>query len=679
VGLQVVFTPEGSLNPEAAAAQRQLIASAGARMQAALGSTRYSLLRTYTSVPAIAVLLSPEAVDALQASGLASRIGQDVALNTSDAKSTPIVEATETAVFGRTGKGQNIAIVDTGVDGTHPYLQQTVTGPSKVVSEACFTSDSTCPNTSNSQTGSGAGAPCPWSSCEHGTHVAGIAAGKDTSKTNVGFNGVAPDANLVAVRVFSDNCGHPCAWASDILAGLNYVYGVATASVNPLAVASVNMSLGGGSFSTDCDTVAPWDTLKLAIDNLRSIGAATTIASGNDSNKSGVGAPACISTAITVGATNALNAPYSEFVAPFSNSSAQVELLAPGAGITSSVPGGGFAYMVGTSMATPHVAGAWAVLKQSAPGASVAALLSHLQATGLPITDSDNSVTVPRIRVLAASVRISDTGFVDAEKFTGAGTMGVISNGIGLGTRMGGPFSGSINISGVPGGSKIVAAYLYWMTLGGPNDTIKFQGQSIKGTLIGASQNACWPSVNPMGPNRVYRASLPASLAPGNGSYTVSGVGGSYNIDGQGASLVVIYAPPYLEIPSTSRAIVIRHGAMTLNAVGQTMSQTFSGLSVPKNPSFVELHIGMGNGNTGGYEDSMLFAGSPITSKGAFEGFNGPGWDAPRIAVPVSLLPAGTTSASNSLSLVPHTAGQCLAWAYSALSYKWQDGSIIGY
>jgi hypothetical protein len=66
-----------------------------------------------------------------------------------------------------------------------------------------------------------------------------------------------------------------------------------------------------------------------------------------------------------------------------------------------------------------------------------------------------------------------------------------------------------------------------------------------------------------------------------------------------------------------------------------------------------------------------ISAGSPITSKGAFGGSNGPQWDALRIGVPASLLPAGTTSAANSLSLVPNVTGDCLAWAYSALSYQW--------
>jgi hypothetical protein len=70
--------------------------------------------------------------------------------------------------------------------------------------------------------------------------------------------------------------------------------------------------------------------------------------------------------------------------------------------INSSVPGGGFEPLQGTSMATPHVAGAWAVLKQVAPGAGVTSILTALQSTGLPINDPPSGGVYPRINVNAA-------------------------------------------------------------------------------------------------------------------------------------------------------------------------------------------------------------------------------------------------------------------------------------
>ena len=89
-------------------------------------------------------------------------------------------------------------------------------------------------------------------------------------------------------------------------------------------------------------------------------------------------------------------------VSDFSNSSPELDLLAPGRWITSSYPENYFATGYGTSLAVPHVAGAWALLKSGAPNASVDQVLSALQSTGVSVTDSRNNITRPRIQVDAA-------------------------------------------------------------------------------------------------------------------------------------------------------------------------------------------------------------------------------------------------------------------------------------
>ena len=104
---------------------------------------------------------------------------------------------------------------------------------------------------------------------------------------------------------------------------------------------------------------------KPIIDNLRSIGIATVIASGNSGIPFAISSPACISSAVSVGSTNK-----DDTVSAFSNVASFLSLFAPGDSITSSVTGGTYASESGTSMATPHVAGAWAVLHQAAPTAS---------------------------------------------------------------------------------------------------------------------------------------------------------------------------------------------------------------------------------------------------------------------------------------------------------------------
>src|SRR6476660_4669395 len=138
------------------------------------------------------------------------------------------------------------------------------------------------------------------------------------------------------------------------------------------------MSLSGDLFSTACDDL-PY---KPIIDNLRSIGVATVVASGNNGSRLSISAPACVSSAISVGATDkADNLSWFTNVAPF------LSLLAPGENIVSSIPGGAYEALSGTSMATPHIAGAWAILRQAAPAASVSAVLTVLRQTGRPIAD----------------------------------------------------------------------------------------------------------------------------------------------------------------------------------------------------------------------------------------------------------------------------------------------------
>jgi hypothetical protein len=193
------------------------------------------------------------------------------------------------------------------------------------------------------------------------------------------------------------SCGGvaPCpgAFSSDIIAGLEYVY----TRASTFNVAAANMSLGGTAFTGPCDD----QPYKPAIDNLRAIGVASVVASGNGSSGSAISSPACVSSAVSVGATDKANA-----VAYFSNVSSFMSLFAPGDAIRSSVPGGAFGDQSGTSMAAPHVAGTWAILHAAAPSANVATILAALRSTGVPITDDrlffGGGQTVPRISVFSA-------------------------------------------------------------------------------------------------------------------------------------------------------------------------------------------------------------------------------------------------------------------------------------
>jgi subtilisin family serine protease len=147
----------------------------------------------------------------------------------------------------------------------------------------------------------------------------------------------------------------------------------------PFNIASANMSLGGGTYSDQAACDAANLAQKNAIDILRAAGVATVIAAGNGSVSTGISAPGCISSAVAVGATNDADA-----VASFSNSSPLLEFWAPGVSIQSSVPGASFGFMNGTSMAAPHVAGAWALVMGKAPTASVDQILTAFAGAGSP-------------------------------------------------------------------------------------------------------------------------------------------------------------------------------------------------------------------------------------------------------------------------------------------------------
>ena len=438
VGLRTEFVPEGRLNRAEAAAQRRGIENVGQELRAELAGTGFRTLREYDTVPYIALSLSPRAFRAVQNSPRVTTIQEDVAVPATLEESAPVVQAPTMWTNGYTGAGKAIAILDTGVDADHSFFGD------RVVEEACFSTGSDCPNGTATQTGTGAGEPCTYAAqgCQHGTHVAGIAAGNGNSA----IFGVAPNAKIVSIQVFSQATGTACnndpngedpcpaTFSSDQIAALEHVLDLSER--DDLTFSAVNMSLGGGNFTSACDT----DARKAAIDNLSSISAATVISSGNNSFTNAVGAPACISSAITVGSTTKPTVTAGDSIASSSNMSSLVDLLAPGVGINSSIPGGGFDTKSGTSMAAPHVSGAWALLEQKDAGNTVSSIEQLLQMTGTPVTDNRTGGTVTKRRINiadAANVRPPNDGFSFPRDIVGSSvSLGGLNGGInGAATR----------------------------------------------------------------------------------------------------------------------------------------------------------------------------------------------------------------------------------------------------
>jgi len=369
-------------------------------------------------LPAMALSADEETLDALLDSPNVIDIAEDVPVPPTLMDSVPLIGADPDESFaGYTGDGWTVAILDTGVDKTHPFLS------GKVVSEACYSKaggagsgTSLCPGGVYESTAVGSGVPCTISQCNHGTHVAGIAAG-----SGVSFSGVAQDANIIAIQVFTNNNGSPGSYTTDQIKALERVYALR----NTYQIASANMSLGGGTYTAPCDTDYWNALLKAEIDTLRTADIATVISSGNDYATNAISSPGCISTAVSVGSTTK-----SDVVSLFSNSAYFLSLLAPGSSIYSSLPGTGYGYMSGTSMAAPHVTGAWAVLKQAAPDASVAEILTALQDTGVPVADTRTGAgnrVKPRIDLAEALSVFRGTMVLDKVKVKEGKTRGADS------------------------------------------------------------------------------------------------------------------------------------------------------------------------------------------------------------------------------------------------------------
>ncbi|SNT50428.1 PA domain-containing protein [Actinacidiphila glaucinigra] len=264
-----------------------------------------------------------------------SHIWLDAPIHADLADSTEQIGAPQVWQGGDTGQGVDVAVLDTGVDAGHADLAD------RIASRQSFVPYET--------TDDGAG---------HGTHVASIIAGTGAASDGK-EKGVAPGARLRIGKVLDDSGSGQTSWALE---------GMEWAAVEQQAKI-INMSLGTGEVSDGTDPMS------LAVDNLSArTGALFVIAAGNTGTPGSIGAPGAADSALTVGAVDSTDS-----LAPFSSQGPRIdgalkpEITAPGVNIlaaNSQFTGNGqgaYQSMSGTSMATPHVAGAAALLAAAHP------------------------------------------------------------------------------------------------------------------------------------------------------------------------------------------------------------------------------------------------------------------------------------------------------------------------
>ncbi|MCA9529756.1 MAG: thrombospondin type 3 repeat-containing protein [Myxococcales bacterium] len=246
---------------------------------------------------------------------------------------------------------------------------------------------------------------------------------------------------------------------------------------------------------------------------------------------------------------------------------------------------------------------------------------------------------------------------------------GIAAAGTGLGWRDGREDSGDpiapIELTGVPPGAEIVEARLYWASIGGPHPTLTLNGQSVTGDFIGNAVDTCW---NLPAGNFVYRADV-SSIVTGNGAYVVAGYPPPPDmsdpngyVDGQGASIVVIYGVPGATVHNL---VVLAERSVATDGIATTMSASLDGFTVPDAFTRVTALDVVGDGQI--YLDSVAFNGTVVASPNAFPGADGALWDT-RFDDITALVQPGDLSIGVEIAAVedPAETPDCLVWVVSA-------------
>jgi subtilisin family serine protease len=281
-----------------------------------------------------------------------------------------LIKQPAAAAAGKLGAGTAVAVLDTGADFKRAPFNCAAAGATGC--PIVYAADMAPSDNNVDDNG-------------HGTNVSGIVLS------------VAPAAKIIALDVFTGSS----AWTADIMKAIDWCIQNKTT----YNIVSINLSLGGGVSTTSCAL----DPLAVSIASAKKAGILSAVASGNAGTSNAIATPACGPDAISVGAVHAADlgtvqwsscrdaTTKADQIACFSCSSSFLTMLAPGVMITAA----GIT-MSGTSQATPHVAGAIAVLRSAFPAETPTAIVARLTSSGVPVTDPRNGITKPRLDLWAA-------------------------------------------------------------------------------------------------------------------------------------------------------------------------------------------------------------------------------------------------------------------------------------
>lgn len=372
-GQTKLFRARGSEYQQRVLKRKQRMSALKEKVAAEVIDANLEVAADYSVLPIMHVRInSARALEKLSQNKKILSIDENRANKTWLTQSLPLIERDSPQVASYTGANTTVAVLDTGVD-----YSRSAFGSCSVPGDSCkvvYAQDFASADNALDDHG-------------HGTNVAAIVLG------------VAPGAKIAALDVFHSN-GY--AYTSDIINAINWC--VANKAV--YNIASINMSLGGGQFTSPVNPIDSWG---VAIQRAVDAGIVVVAASGNDGYISSMGTPAAYSNVVSVGAVYDANlggvqwstctdaATVADKVTCFSNSASFLTMLAPGAIINAAD-----VVMGGTSQATPHVAGAVAVLRAAYPTDSVSQTVTRLR-RGKSVTDSRSGAAFPRLD-LSASV-----------------------------------------------------------------------------------------------------------------------------------------------------------------------------------------------------------------------------------------------------------------------------------